>query len=130
MNLAIVGTSRLSDNEERDARQLISHIIKSNSPDLIISGGANGIDIIAEDIAKQLRVPVMIFSPVENNWNSYKQRNIEIATLCDELYCITTKIKDKRCYHCDLDHQRTGGCYTKNLANNMRKTTHVMVIER
>ena len=123
--LAIVGTSKaLSDNEERDIRQKITSILKSYIPieTTIISGGAKGVDKIAFEIALQLGFAIKYYNPMIAEWEQdgvgYKQRNIEIANDCNELFCITTQVHDMECYHHNppANHQKTAGCYTLNLA--------------
>ena len=56
MKIALAGTTNLSDNPERDMRQSISLVLKRYSidDDIIISGGAKGVDSIAVEIAKDL----------------------------------------------------------------------------
>ena len=54
LKVAIVGTSHsLTENEERDVRQFVSMILKDYDPltTTIISGGAKGVDSIAQEIA-------------------------------------------------------------------------------
>lgn len=132
MRVAIVGTSRnLSENEERDIRQYCSQIIQSYNIDetLIITGGAKGVDKIAEDISNQLHYTCIKYLPEGLYWESYKKRNIEIAQSCNELFCITTPVHDTPCYHHNppQNHQKTAGCYTLQKAKELGKTTTLFV---
>lgn len=132
--IAIVGTSlthRMTDNEQRDVRQLIAVILQSEYPCTLISGGAKGIDSLAEEIAKGLDIPVKIYKPKSETWDYYRERNLKIANDCDKLFCITTKrILTTRCYHCNADHQKTAGCWTKQEATKKNKYTRLMLIDR
>ena len=47
-----------------------------------------------------------------SSMKDWKKAQTKIAEDCDQLYCLTTAVKDKPCYHClTLDHERNGGCY-------------------
>lgn len=132
MKVAIVGTSHnLSENEERDIRQYCSQIIKSYdiSDTIIITGGAKGVDSIALDIAAQLKYNTRTYTASSNDWERFKKRNIKIAEDCDELFCITTPVKDTPCYHHKprQNHQKTAGCYTMNRTKALNKTTTLFV---
>ncbi len=131
--IAIVGSSHLSETEEIDARKysglVLNQMIKEFGKDdiLFISGGARGVDIIAEDVARELGIGTEILKPAEQNWDAYKVRNIRIAELCDVLYCFPTKIKTTPCYHCEYkDHEKTAGCWTMKYANKLKKETHIV----
>lgn len=121
--IAIVGTSKLTGKEVDAAKEIIEDIIKTNSDFMIISGGATGIDFVAEQKAKDFAIKTLIYAPKEQSWEFFKKRNLKIAIECDELYCISTKVKTKQCYHHDnpQDHERTGGCYTMQKALKMGK---------
>ena len=98
-----------------------------------ISGGAKGVDEIAEFVAKCLDVERTIFKTEQHNWEGYKKRNMQIAQACDELYCITTtlKPKGKKCYHHDpsQDHTKTAGCWTMSEALKLGKPAQLMVVQ-
>ena len=58
---------------------------KITSSDEIVSGGARGVDTLAEIYAKKNNIPVTIFKP---DWNKYGKaagviRNYEMAKYCD-----------------------------------------------
>src|SRR3990172_1245604 len=106
MKIAIVGSSHLSEGEERTARQVSSTILKNylkQGTVTLISGGAKGVDTQAEDVAKQLGIECKIFKPAEQNWDGYKVRNLRIAQECDILYCLPTKLKTEPCYQCNTE---------------------------
>lgn len=124
MKLAIVGVSKIyTDWEERDITQLIAHIIRNEQPDLIISGGADGVDKIAIQVAKGLGYETKEYYPEAMTWPGYKVRNKRIANECDKLYCISIPVHNKKCYHHKpaQDHQKTAGCWTLNMARSLQK---------
>ena len=129
--IAIVGTSKhLSENEERDIRQYCSQIIKSyHLDDIIITGGAVGVDSIAVEIANQLRYKTKVYYPKTMSWEDFKKRNLQIAKNCNELFCITTPVHDMPCYHHipPQNHQKTAGCYTMNKAKELGKQVTLFI---
>ena len=129
--VAIVGTSHnMTDNEERDVRQLIGLILNGYSKgDTVITGGAKGVDSIAVSIAQTLGFNTMIIKPKSENWDSYKERNLEIARYCDELYCISIPVHTEKCYHHKepQDHQKTAGCWTMNKAIELGKDCKLLL---
>lgn len=102
VRLAIVGTRVLVCNgEQRRALCRIRYAITALRPDMVISGGAEGIDTLAEDVARTLgytRVEaidetyrlgqLVSYQPTEHQWHGpggYKERNRRIATDCTHL---------------------------------------------
>ncbi len=134
MKIAIVGTSKITDKEEPHVRQLCSEILYHYmSPNnLIISGGADGVDQIVLDVAKSLGLRIKEFLPNRRNWEFFKKRNMHIANECDKLYCITTLVKTQKCYHHfrkPQDHQKTAGCWTLKKAKELGKYTKLFIIQ-
>lgn len=135
MKVAIVGTSQnLNENEMRAAQNLCSVILTENNRlhTTLISGGAKGIDSIANAVAEGLYIPSIIFKPKGHLTKDYLERNLQIAQECDELYCITTNVHTKKCYHHDppQDHQKTAGCWTMREAERLNKPCRLFVINR
>lgn len=136
MKIAIVGSSHLSEVEEMDARKYCAMILQQALKDnliidlVLISGGAKGVDTIAEEIAKGLDIKTEIFKPLEQNKDHYRIRNQKIAHACDVLYSLATVDKGTPCYHCDIpDHQVTGGCWTAKMAREKKKDTITVVLK-
>jgi len=132
MKIAIVGTTViLTENEERDMRQYISLVLKKydSSQDVIISGGAKGVDTISLEIAKELGFKTKVYNPEKEEWKYYKKRNLEIVQECDELYCFSVPVHKTKCYHHDTpqNHEKTAGCWTANKANDMGKSCQLIV---
>lgn len=133
MKIAIVGSSKITDKEEPHVRQLCSEILGHymSANNLIISGGADGVDQIALDVAKSLGLRIKEYLPNQRSWKFFKKRNLHIANECDKLYCITTSVKTEKCYHHNpetQDHQRTAGCWTLQKAKELGKYTKLFVI--
>src|SRR3972149_1360799 len=100
MKVAIVGTSRLTDDDERDVRQYLAWLLKSFPEDTeIVSGGAIGVDSIAIEMASLCKLSTTIFHPEEQKKKFFFLRNKQIAEYCDVVYCITTPTKNQPCYH-------------------------------
>lgn len=136
MRIAIVGSSHLSQGEERTTRQFCVTILNEAIKDcamlggelILVSGGAKGVDSIAENVAKELGIKTIIHKPLTTYWESgYKPRNIKIAQDCDVLYCFPTALKTTACYHCKTDkHEVTGGCWAMSYAKSLNKKTHLI----
>jgi len=70
------------------SRTLNPVIELKNRPELIISGGANGVDKCAEDYAKCNNIPILIIKPDYQRYNAKNApiiRNKEIVNRCDVL---------------------------------------------
>lgn len=96
MKLAVVGSVDLDGPQYNAARLLIQSILMNFQhrwhPEVtLISGGAEGIDSIAEGIADDLRMPKLIHYPEVRNWEGFKARNILIAEDCDELVMVRSR---------------------------------------
>lgn len=126
MNIAIVGTSHVNnETEEVDVIDAVNEILNDCSArDLIISGGAKGVDTIAIKVAKKRGFGTMVIYPESEYWNGingktgYMARNIKIVNESDKLFCISVPTLDKKsmCYHHDKpqNHRKTAGCWTMN----------------
>lgn len=91
MNLAIVGSRKFKKWYGLDAAEgIIRGVLGHYQPKTVISGGAEGIDTMAADIAGEMGMLVMVFKPENNRWepNGYKDRNMQIAGSCDSLLAI------------------------------------------
>ena len=133
MKIAIVGSSRLDEEEKERAMQTIEFILQNYEDNIeIITGDAQGIDSIVLMLSPEYNVTMV--KAIEHHWEGkygFKNRNIKIAQTADKVYSIATKkIKDKRCYHCDeQNHDRTGGCWTKRYAmDKLHKDGETIII--
>lgn len=138
IRVAFVGASKLTENEERDIEQFCYFKMNELRVDYgimnvtIISGGAKGVDTIAENTAKTIGLGVEIFKPDVEQWENdgkkigYKTRNLKIAERCDILYCMPVVTRTEKCYHCKLDHQVGGGCWTMKQAKKLKKQTFLI----
>jgi hypothetical protein len=98
MRLAIVGSVRFANPDgERLVRQRIANIVGYADPsDVIVSGGARGVDTWAEEAALAAGIEVVKFLPENQRWEpkGYKERNQLIARDCDALvriYCAKSR---------------------------------------
>lgn len=96
--LAIVGSSRLTLSQAETALWIVECILRSETPRLVISGGALGVDtIVANAVYASKAYSLKEFLPDIPQWNSdggrkgYKARNILIAEECDELVAIRSR---------------------------------------
>ena len=130
MRIAIVGASKPTFNEERDAQQfcglMMNQWIKEFDNLEIVSGGAKGIDTVAVDTARGLGIKCKVFVPEVPNWEGYKARNLKIAEYCDQIYCLPASLKKTKCYHCNEPHERSGGCWTAKKVKEMGKLSRVI----
>lgn len=86
MKLAIVGSTSLDGNPS--ALQLIRQIFDRYQPTTFISGGAVGIDTMAEEEARRRGILRDIRRPRVPSWGApggFRERNQEIADRCDVL---------------------------------------------
>lgn len=131
MKIAIVGTSiDLTDNEERDVRQLCAIIIKQYPINtFIVSGGAKGVDYIAIEVAKNLGYSTVVHGAEGQGWSYFKERNLIIAKECDKLFCISIPTRKEKCYHHrpKQDHEKTAGCWTIGKAKELGKECRLLV---
>lgn len=130
--VAFVGTTiSLSENEERDIQQTIALILQryDSQNDLIISGGAKGVDTMAIEIAKSMKFQTKVYKPKKKEWQFYKERNLQIAKDCDDLHCISVPVHKTKCYHHDepMEHEKTAGCWTACKAYELDKNCQLVV---
>lgn len=86
--LAIVGARRFADVEALTrAQEIIDGVLHRRRPDVVISGGADGIDALAAQIARAAGIEVIEHLPAHLRWEpeGYKQRNDRIADQCTRL---------------------------------------------
>lgn len=94
MRLAIVGSTKFAEDETatRWASNYITWVLAKYKPELVISGGAIGIDQLAADVAAFEGIEVKEFLPLAFHaparWPEYKARNILIAKACTHLLAI------------------------------------------
>lgn len=104
MKLAIVGSSKLTEEQTEKAKKIISaslmQLMSSQDELIVVSGRSpkGGVDILAEDIAvNTFYLDTVIFEPELHQWadengkEGYKSRNMKIAKECDVLLCIRSE---------------------------------------
>jgi hypothetical protein len=90
MRLAIVGSTAFEQDHEAQiwAQSYISWVLDKYQPDVVISGGAIGIDSLAAGTAEFKGYEVIEHLPQTKNWPGYRARNILIAEDCTHLLAI------------------------------------------
>lgn len=89
MKLAVVGCRKWTN--PLTAETLVKDFLRTHltkyEPTEIISGGAEGVDTWAEEVADELVIPKAIILPKNPRWapDGYRDRNILIAERCTHL---------------------------------------------
>lgn len=90
--LAVVGSTKFNDDIHswHVAYSFLEELIKDIPPNIIVSGGALGIDSIARSLALELNIEFEEYLPNNPHWepNGYRERNIKIAESCTRLVCV------------------------------------------
>jgi hypothetical protein len=90
--LAIVGSVRFADPDWQDkAQEAIAEAIAEHRPDVVISGGAEGMDSFAVKIAEDLYgIRTHEYLPKHRRWepDGFKARNTLVAQECTRLLAI------------------------------------------
>jgi hypothetical protein len=131
MRIAIVGKSKLNLYENRAIRNtMIAMLEKYPKDTVIVSGGAWGVDTIAEMVALDLGLTTLVYKPKRKTEEFFLKRNLEIANICDELICFTIPFIKIKCYHHDTpqDHEKTAGCWTLKKALELNKKTELIIV--
>lgn len=98
MRLAVVGSTNITNKQRGIASVIIDGFFFSYSPDVVISGGAIGIDSLARGRVtawnrdQEWNINFIEFLPENPRWDpeGFKDRNIKIAEDCTHLLCIRT----------------------------------------
>ncbi len=93
MKLAIVGSRDCTIEQCKTARLIIRAFIQNLVPEEVISGGAEGIDTLAESETNKFELEFLKFLPRNKRWtpDGYMERNQRIAYHCDMVLCIRTE---------------------------------------
>jgi len=143
--VGIVGhdASKFTRATEMEARYRIRLALcdENNVDPVLVSGHCpnGGVDIWAEEEAKELGIPTAIFPPKVNSWErGYKPRNIQIAKCSNVVYVIVvrdyppgyTGMRFPSCYHChSTTHIKSGACWTAHYAERLGKIAFWDIIE-
>lgn len=90
--LAIVGSEHWPAGAELRVKALIREELEKTRPDMVISGGAPGVDTWAVEVAEQMNIPYdyQSYLPEKRQWapRGFKARNIKIGRACTRMLCI------------------------------------------
>ena len=116
MRLAIVGSVQLHEHPE--AYQIVYQAFERYQPTVLISGGAIGIDTMAEKEAKRRDVALLIHRPKIKAWlrgseDGFWGRNRRIAQDCDGLVRIACSWSSTYGSGWTRDQARLAGKWTK-----------------
>ena len=153
MNIAIVGNGgdKFTSKQEEVVKELLRSLFLRHKGCTLITGGSprGGVDIWAVEIADtvpELVQEIKVYRPEVWQWDppsayGFKQRNIDIAKDCYELYNILSneypegyKGTREKCYHCEKTgrrfpvHVKSGACWTMWLTNSLGKTVSYIII--
>jgi hypothetical protein len=94
--LAVVGSVRFACAERGDiamahlVAQIVGDELVWRRPDLVVSGGADGVDTWGVQTAAEVGVPYREFLPKHRRWapDGFKARNLRIVEACSRLLAI------------------------------------------
>lgn len=121
MKLAIVGSAHLTKPQRYKAARIIGRLVHRHEPTVIISGGASGVDEIAQLTAIIYGIEYDGHHPTEQRWKGpggFEERNREIAQACDRLARIV--IPNATTY---------GSGWTRDRARDLGKPTEEFVLD-
>jgi hypothetical protein len=146
VKIGIVGHCGEKFTEETKAKsiQLIYSILSSQKDAILISGHspAEGIDVWAEEVAKNLRLQIELKIAEENVWygeHGNRKKFIDIARSSDDIHVIVvekyppnyTHRKYKKCIHClgaRSAHVKSGTCWLGIYARKLKKRVQWHII--
>jgi hypothetical protein len=138
VKLAIVGSTLLNGPR---SRAIILDAIQRHGATCIVSGGAKGIDSLAETIADELGLAKDIRAPEVQRWEDkvvsaplplkgvvrkgFKTRNLEIASRCDALVRIGLADADQMRLKGRITY---GSGFTRDRARDLGKPTEEFIL--
>lgn len=120
VRLAIVGSTRFqSPYGDMLAEWIIKRALMYFDPVVVVSGGAEGVDAMAEELAMRYGFSTHICLPAKPQWqpHGYAERNLRIARNCTHLLAI--RCSESRTY---------GSGWTADRAEEMGKVVLRRVI--
>lgn len=136
MKLAIVGINgrNLDKIDKLKAMKVISTIyndkVEEKQDPVLLSfdNPRGGISALVDMFSLEFKAENKQYD-LGKSMKEWKKAQTKIAEDCDQLYCLTTAVKDKPCYHClTLDHERNGGCYAKKEAQRLGKKVKLIIL--
>lgn len=87
MNLAVVGSRKLSEHQKAVVWETLRVLNAEMKPTRILSGGAEGVDTLARQFADSKNIPINEFFPDYKRYSrgAPLKRNDQIVDACDEI---------------------------------------------
>ena len=131
-NIAIVGINgmNLDEYERNKIMAEIMTICKKYNKKKILSlkNPRGGVSTFVELYAKEFKIDNKEYDLGEN-LKDWKEGNKKMVKECDILYCLTTMVKRRSCYHClSLDHEVSGGCFAMKEAKKLGKPVNLLIL--
>ena len=142
--VAIVGTSNVPEWRKKDFKPVVNEAIDwgiqqyGKTHLTIVSGGADGVDSIAEECCRERDIDFMAIKPEVEQWKDsfgkrgYRTRNTMIAKTVCKLYNFvqaSTEEQGPKCKHCPGElHWRSGGCWTEETADKLGTETIKVIV--
>lgn len=104
------------------AAWIIEFVLRDQRPDKIVSGGAEGIDTLADLGARKHHIDFKALTPAVRRWagpGGFMERNVEIVDDCDRLLRI-----------CCAESRSYGSGWTADLASRLGRPVERLFIHR
>lgn len=119
--LAIVGSKDWPPGSEHVVKEIIRERLTASRPDLVISGGARGVDSWGAQVARELEIPCddLNYLPENRRWEprGFKARNIKMGKACTRLLAIRSSTS-----------RTFGSGWTANYARDLGKPVEMIVL--
>lgn len=94
MKLGIVGSRNYSDYD--NFKKAVLKIVDIKNVECIVSGGAQGVDTLAEKLADEFKIKKLIFNVTQEDWKKYgkyagPRRNTSIVENSDYIIAFPSK---------------------------------------
>ena len=150
MKIGIVGNGadKFTTAGSVAARRVIREVLAYRRASAVGSGHSpmGGVDLWAEDAARELGLELIIHAPRNQTWSGpggYRARNLEIARSSDEVHVVVADRlppgyagrRHALCYHCakvgrdPRDHVKSGACWTAAQAMEMGKSASWYIVK-
>ena len=152
-NVGVVGVSKIPTWRvpffKREVEKVLNTCIETYGIThlTIVSGGAEGVDSIVEEMCKARGIDFKVYLPDVDSWQDhgkqkgFRTRNLEIvAKATCKIINLVGATKEPNCYHCSdtytckcgskrkTSHWHSGGCWTMKQAENRGTSTELIEV--